>query len=337
MTDVESDSTHSIVIDLDAPMQQPLPELVFMDSAFAQAPFAQAPFTQAMGAASGRIGLVEYLARVHAAQRSGLPSLARHMGVGRGETLLICGGGPSMGDLATIKTIRALAQKGAKVWAVNKTHDFLLSKNIKPWAACLLDPMPWVADYIQKPRTDVLYAVASQCHADVFGRLHAYSPHLWHAGIDDVDGEGYPTDILQREYAGQDWLVVPGPTTVGLRSILVGYALGFRRFHLFGVDSSMRVLPDHSSCLHAYDKPRPSDAVEGWVSLRTKTGEQRFFTNSHMARQAQDFEDTMERIAEMVRTKAMQPIRVCVHGDGLLPALARCYGWHADQVDTLSP
>jgi|GEM_PF-6533781 len=279
-----------------------------------------------LGDVQGRIALPEYLARVHAAQQSGLPSLTRWMGAGDGRALMICGGGPSLADVAQIKAIRALAKKGGRVWAVNKTHDFMLGKGIVPWAACLLDPMPWVAGYIAKPRRGVLYAVASQCHADVFASLKGFAPHVWHAGIDAEDGRGYPLDVLRQNYPGQDWLVVPGPTTVGLRSIFVGYALGFRCFHLFGMDSSM-----HGGRLHAYAKARPPDACEGWVSLRTKDGEQKFYTNSHMARQALDFEETMERIAGLVRDKAMEPIRVIVHGAGLLPELAKCYGWHASQ------
>jgi Protein of unknown function DUF115 len=297
-------------IDLEAPMSMP----------------TLAPLNTTLGAVDGRIGLPEYVARVHAAMAAKHASLARHIGVGRGRALIICGGGPSIGDIAKLKAIRALAKKGGKIWAVNKTHDFLLSKGITPWAACLLDPMAWVANYISKPQRGVLYALASQCHADVFAALKGYAPHVWHAGIDAPDGTGYPTELLQRDYAGQDWLVIPGPTTVGLRSILVGYALGFRAFHLFGLDSSMR-----GAQLHAYAKAKPTDAPEGWVSLRTKAGTQKFFTNSHMARQALDFEETTERIAEMVRTKAMAPIRITVHGEGLLPELAKCYGWHASQ------
>jgi hypothetical protein len=288
--------------------------------------FDLAPLSAQLSAVCGRIDVGEYLTRVHDSMKHQWPSLARLMGVGRGKALLICGGGPSIGDMAQLKMIRALSKKGGKIWAVNKTHDFLLTKGLKPWAACLLDPMPWVAGYITKPQRGVIYALASQCHADVFAALKQFTLHVWHAGIDTDEAQGYPTEILRHAYAGDDWLVIPGPTTVGLRSILVGYALGFRDFHLFGLDSSMR-----GETLHAYAKPKPIDAPEGWVSLRTTTGTQKFYTNSHMARQALDFEETMERITDMVHSKTMEPIRMTVHGDGLLPELAKCYGWHAGQ------
>ncbi|MBL8643419.1 MAG: DUF115 domain-containing protein [Rhodospirillaceae bacterium] len=282
---------------------------------------------------AGRIDLVEYLSRVHNAMQRDLPSLADLRDSQRGGTLLICGGGPSIGDVVQIKAIRALAKKGAKVWAVNKTHDFLLTKGITPWAACLLDPMPWVAGYIRKPQKNTIYAVASQCDAGVFDALKRANVYVWHAGV-DYGGQGYPVSVLEAQYPGRDWLVVPGPTTVGLRSVLVGYALGFRHFHLFGLDSSMRVATGNAdqaaAKLHAYAKPKPADAPEGWVTLRASGADRNFFTNAHMARQALDFEETVENIGAMVKSGAMEPMTLAVHGEGLLPTLAGCYGWHVD-------
>ncbi|MCB2108706.1 MAG: DUF115 domain-containing protein, partial [Rhodobacteraceae bacterium] len=274
-------------------------------------PRGSAPLAQLLDATKGRIGLDDYLARVRTAMARPLPSLAQLIDSEKGGTLLICGGGPSIGDLAQLKTLRHLARKGGKVWAVNKTHDFLLTKGIVPWGACLLDPMPWVAGYIKRPRRDVKYFVASQCHGDVFSALKNANVYLWHAGI-DVDGEGYPVKLLAEEYPGCDWHVVPGPTTVGLRSIMVGYSLGFRTFHLFGCDSSLKV-GEGDARLYAYDKAKPKDAPERWVTLRTRAGDQRFLTNSHMARQTMDFEHMVDQIAAMVNQRQMEPIRIIVH------------------------
>jgi hypothetical protein len=287
------------------------------------------PLGQLLSSAGGRISFPDYCARVRASMARSLPSIAELKDSQRRGTLLVCGGGPSLGDLAQLRGLRALAAKGGKIWAVNKTHDFLLTKGLVSWGACLLDPMPWVAGYITRPRRDVRYFVASQCDPAVFDVLHGCPVYLWHAGI-DIEGEGHPVGLLSAEFPERDWYVVPGPTTVGLRSVLVGYALGFRVFHLFGLDSSMRTDTGHER-LYAYAKPKPRDAPEGWVTLRTRTGEERFFTNSHMARQALDFEQMAEQIAALVRSRQMEPVRIIVHGDGLLPTLAACYGWHADQ------
>jgi hypothetical protein len=318
--------------------EYPTPPTPVIDLACAAPPPAVGPrrlssLTSVLPAARGRIGIPEVLARVRWTMTLNLPSLVQIRQSRVDGALLICGGGPSIGDPDQLRRIRALKYRGGKIWAVNKTHDFLLSRGIVPWAACLLDPMPWVADYVARPRMDVIYAVASQCHPDVLARLKDYPVYLWHAGIDGDDGLGHPTPMLAREFADKEWLVIPGPTTVGLRSILVGYALGYRRFHLFGLDSSMRRQSTAAggTVLHAYAKAKPGDAAEGSITLRTKNREHRFFTNAHMARQVLDFEDMAERLAEMVRSRRIDPIRIVVHGDGLLPELAKCYGWHESQ------
>lgn len=114
------------------------------------APLVQ--LSQQVGGGAGRIDLSEVMARVHAAMARAAPSLAVLKDTQPNGTLIICGGGPSIGDVSQLKKIRALAKRGGKIWAVNKTHDYLLSKGITPWAGCLLDPMPWVAGYITKPQ-----------------------------------------------------------------------------------------------------------------------------------------------------------------------------------------
>ena len=61
-----------------------------------------------------------------------------------GQSIAICGGGPSLGY--TLHELRALQKKGAKVMAINRTHDFLLDLPkthnlpwVKPWAGILLE------------------------------------------------------------------------------------------------------------------------------------------------------------------------------------------------------
>ena len=89
---------------------------------------------------------------------------------------------------------------------------------------------------------------------------------------------------------------------------------------------------DGKTMLHAYPKPRPTDADEGVVTLTTKKGSFQFFTNSHMSRQALDFEDMCEQIADRVRKRHWEPIDIRVYGQGLLPAYAASIGLHADPL-----
>ena len=268
----------------------------------------------------GRLLFWEMVERTRKVMKRNLPDIFEYQNTGKG-TLLICGGGPSLAD--ELKTIRKLSKK-AKILACNKTHDYLIGRKIKPDYACLLDPKEWVKDYVQNPHRKGKYLVAGQCHPKVFDNLKGSEVILWHAGV-DYFGEEYPSKILYEEFRNRAWKVVPGPTRVGLRSVLVGYLLGYRDFRLFGFDSSLR-----EDKAHAYSKPKPPDAREGEVALKSKLGKEIFKTNSHMAKQCLDFEALLEKIGELIQMKAFDPINIQVYGEGLLPSLAAGYGLHAD-------
>ena len=247
----------------------------------------------------------------------------------RDGTLLICGGGPSLAD--DLDTIRDLRSQGAMVLSVNKTHDFLLSHGIKPDYHVLLDPMEWVADYVKEPIPGVKYLLASQCHRNVFKRLKAGDCYLWHAYA-DFYGQNYPAPLLEKEFRDKQWICIPGSTTVGMRSIYLGQAMSCRIYHLFGMDSSMVYDAEtKTGTLHAYAKKKPDDAKEGWAKLKTAAGIVEFYTNEHMARQVDDFDDALTQMAAMVRLKEIKAPYFTVHGTGLLPTYAATLGWHANQ------
>jgi len=268
----------------------------------------------------GRLLFWELIERTRAIMHRKLPDISQYKNTGKG-TLLICGGGPSLAD--ELKTIRKLSKK-AKVLSCNKTHDYLLKRKIKSDYTCLLDPKEWVKDYVANPVRRTRYLVAGQCHPMVFDKLKNYNVILWHGGV-DYYGEEFPTKILQKEFPERAWQTIAGGTTVGLRSVLVGYLLGYRDFRLFGFDSSLR-----EDKAHAYHKPKPYDAREGEVILQSKLGKETFKTNSHMARQCMDFEHMIEKIAGFIKAKRFDPIELKVYGTGLLPSLASGYGLHAD-------
>lgn len=263
----------------------------------------------------------ELVERVRAAIDYDMPELSEYRNKFHGQTALICGGGPSIAR--DIKTIRKLAKKGGKIWAVNKTHDWLISKALPPWGACLLDPKPRVADYIQKPKKKTLYFLASQCDPEVFKRFEKYNAVLWHAGVASYN-QFWPIPLLKAE-CKKPFSVIPGPTTVGLRSITLLYELGFRKFHLFGMDSSM----EHGK-LHAYPKDKMEGVGEKWVRLQQWRGHQDFYTNAHMAKQLLDFDSLTDDLAERMKARQIEPVDITVHGAGLLPSFAAKMGLHAD-------
>lgn len=245
-----------------------------------------------------------------------------------GGTLLICGGGPSIEK--DIENIKRLRSQGAYILSVNKTHDFLVKHGIKPDFHALLDPMDWVADYVSEPVEGVKYLIASQCHRSVFKRLKGADCYLWHA-YSDFYGVNYPAPLLEKEFSNKAWICIPGPTTVGMRAIYLGQAMGFRMYHLFGMDSSMKYdRATKTGQLHAYPKKKPDDAREGWAKLKTIHGIEEFYTNEHMARQVDDFDEALDQFAAMVRLKHIKAPHFTVWGEGLLPTYAATLGWHAD-------
>lgn len=253
-----------------------------------------------------------------------VPSFAKLRNTHLNGTLAVCGGGPSMAD--TIDELKELRRRGAYILSVNKTNDFLVDNGIVPDYHALLDPMDWVADYVKKPQARTKFLIASQCHRDVYRKLKGQNCYLWHCFC-DFYGVNYPSPILEKDYMHRDWISIPGPTTVGMRSVYLGQSMGFRYYHLFGMDSSMV-----DGKLHAYEKAKPTDAKEGWYGFYTQAGEQKFYSNEHMARQVSDFDDMMDQFALLVKEGRIKAPHFTVHGSGMLPTYAARYGWHASKA-----
>lgn len=285
----------------------------------------RARFLQSGG---GRIDRAEVRRRASAAMARGLPSF--HTCAPAARTWAIIGGGPSIAH--GLAAIRALKRQGAHIVSVNKSHDWLLDRGITPWGHVLLDPKDWVADYVKRPRKDVRYFVASQCHAATFDALKGFPVFLWHAGQDFPEGPE-PHGVLREKWPRQPWFVLPGATTVGLRALHLGHALGADRFHLFGLDSSRA-----GGRMHAYDKQEALDAGSGALALKYAGRKYIFDTNAHMARQQMDFDKFVEELPGHRAAGLLRPdFALTVHGSGLLPFYAAMIGLHADPACNADP
>lgn len=235
----------------------------------------------------------------------------------------VIGGGPSINDC--VAEIRELKRKGAAVVSVNKSHDWCLENGIVPWGHVMIDPMEWVADYVKRPRHDVRYFIGSQCHGSVFDALKGRQIYVVHGGQDFGD-DIEPREYLTAFWPNSDWTVIPGPTTVGLRTPLIGHCLGADEFHLFGLDSSRS-----AGKLHGYAKTEAPDATSGMQSLAYRGHVYKFDTNSHMQRQIVDFDEMIEGLPRNYETGVLRKgFSLVVHGSGLLPFYAAMLGLHAD-------
>lgn len=277
-----------------------------------------------LSANGGRIDRAEVRGRAGEAMLRNLPPHIRCPN--HAKEWVIVGGGPSIND--NVAQIRALKRRGANVVSVNKSHDWLLGHGITPWGHVLLDPMDWVAQYVQRPRHHVNYFIASQCHKDTFEALKGYPIFLWHAGQDFEEG-AEPASYLKEYWPTQPWYVVPGPTTVGLRALFLGNRLGPVRptkFHLFGFDSSRT-----NGKMHAYPKTEAPDARSGRLMVTRRGQRYVFDTNTHMARQWADFDKLVAEIPDhLAANRLPKGFTITMYGSGLLPFYAAGIRWHAD-------
>ena len=238
------------------------------------------------------------------------------------ETWLICGGGPSIGEKEHLRTLRELSRRSKfRIIALNRTHDFLLKMGIKPWAGVLLDPSPPVKTYMT-PVRGVKYFIASQCAPETLDVFEGAEKYLWHALA--TGAEQKPLSWKQKIHC------VAGDSTVGLRAIPFGYALGARRFHLFGFDSSYKDNDPTTKQMHAYDKPETKHKVVP-ITIPFPEGEKTYWTNEMMGRQAGEFQETLLRFEREIKMGRIEPAGIWVHGSGLIPDMARHYGLHWDQ------
>lgn len=220
----------------------------------------------------------------------------RHSGV----AVLVCGG-PSMKD--SLPQIRAQKARGARIITVNNALAYLVDRGITPDSHIMLDARPENAIFLKNAPKSVQYFLASQCHADVYDALKDHGVTVWHNMIGD---EGM-TDIL-AQYAAEKVIVpVPGGGTVGLRALNLIWFSGYRKIHVYGLDSSISG-DDH----HAYAQPM-NDGEETFTVVH---GGKKYTCAKWMARQAEEFQDQWQALQRA-------NVALFVHGTGLIPDIAK--------------
>ena len=208
-----------------------------------------------------------------------------------GLTMSVAGGGPSLAD--TYKELDGF------ICAVNGSLKFLLDREIKPGAsyACgICDAGEHIADMIVAD-SRVRYYVASTCDPSVFDKLSGCDVRLWHLTPDSLEHPEWFERRLNNSYNGR-WTAIGGGCTMGLRWLMLGYSLGFRKFHLHGLDSSFR-----DGATHAYpDRADKKDRIKVY-------GRE---TRPNFLAQVYDFFVSLETLS------SLEPTEITVHGDGLL-------------------
>lgn len=202
---------------------------------------------------------------------------------------VIVGGGPSAVDW--IDEIKARKGFGQTIFALNNAAKWLTEQGIEVDHQVIVDARESNAAFIGYAKHHML---SSQCHPSLF---KASPVSLWH--------QEYPEDMerfdscLPAEHPAHT--LIGGGTTVGLSAMVLAYALGYRKIHLYGYDSSYR----ESS--HAYPQHDPQQ-----VDCVATVAGKKFKTSLAMARQAELFPQLSDSLIDL-------GCLITIRGDGLLP------------------
>lgn len=217
-------------------------------------------------------------------------------------SFVIVGGGPSLHE--TIGSIKALDREGNRIVAMNDAADFLIENGVTPWGCVVWETHKAFWGPVTEKAVDIRYLVASRAHPDWCAYFRGRRIILWHC-LDNIG---------EREIAARfdpDPIMIAGGVASGLRSIEIGRVMGYRNFHIFGMDASK------GDASHAYaNRPAPSQLFQVCV------GGEVFDTHHSWVQSAVDFVDQVRAYSEKEK-KHGNPFRVCVHGRGLFQTMAK--------------
>lgn len=209
------------------------------------------------------------------------------------EKAIICGSGPSLAD--NLQKIEEFQDNGGKVFALNGAANYLFKNGIYPDCQIIMDAQPETIDLVGEAKE---YLFASQVDPSLFDKVDAT---LWHStyGEKAVDEqEGFPSH-------DDDYCLIGAAATVGNTSLVLLYSLGYREFHIFGMDSSHR-----GNKGHAFPQPMNDGDPCTIVTFNNK----RYTCSFTMRLQIDTFINRARQLQD-------QGCKINVYGDGLLPEI----------------
>lgn len=239
----------------------------------------------------------EVVKHIISAYSRGLPAFAPTEKAHNNHAVL-CGSGPTIKEF--VEEIRAHKERKHNIVSLNASHDYLISNGIIPNVHVSVDPRARIIKGFRQLKDDICYLIASQCHPGIFEHLKDHRVYLWNS---------YSAEL--HEFANkQGWKgfgMVHGGTTAGLRAIVLLYLMGYRRFHLYGMDCS-------------FEKERNIDGTMPKNHERIKINGRDFLTDRQMMAQAME----MGKVAQQTPGAKYK-----CYGDTLMAAIikaGRTYG-----------
>lgn len=218
-----------------------------------------------------------------------------------GEALLI-GGGPSLTE--SLAEIAIRQQNGHKIFATNGTYQYLRDAGIIPDFAVIIDARPENVKFADGADERTIFYLASQCDSALF----AAAPNvvLMHMNYADRPLESM-VPKTSNEQSMVRTAIIGGGSTVGIISLSLAHTLGYRKFHLYGMDSSYKEA-EH----HAYEQR----LNEGERVLEVEAEGRQFRAAPWMIQQVNEFQFLASLMAN-------EGCVINVRGDGLLPHVAQ--------------
>lgn len=206
---------------------------------------------------------------------------------------VVCGSGPSLND--HMDKVRALrADPNVDVFALNGCAAHLDNNGLRPDYQVIADARERTAELVGPAREHLF---ASQVHPACFER--APDARIWHFDNGDMESQLPP---YERSYA-----LIGAAGSVGNCALGLAWAMGYRRFELFGYDSSHR---DNRS--HAFYQPMNDFEPYGRFPFNGKD----YLCSYTMRSQVGMF-------MLIARELMQEGCTLTVHGDGILPDMWR--------------
>jgi hypothetical protein len=138
---------------------------------------------------------------------------------------IICGAGPSLGD--TVEQVRQQQEAGGKIFASNSACAYLISQWMAVDYQSILDPHPSMADDMAEAGCHLIASFADPSLFKI-----SRNPVLWHPLTDWIE------DLIPE--GRSNFTFIGGGITVTNSSLCLAYTMGYREFHVHGMDSSHR-------------------------------------------------------------------------------------------------
>lgn len=215
-----------------------------------------------------------------------------------GEHVAIVGGGPSVKD--NLEDIRARKAAGQTIASLNGAYHYLVRHGIEPDWQIVMDPRAEEENvrFVRGVHAKRLF-LSSQCDPSLFEAVNGSAVTVFHnathIAVDSIEPQGRPMHLIG------------GGSYVGLAAMALAYCEGYRNFHLYGYDSSYS-----DGQHHAYEQK----LNDGQNVLDVHVAGRDFKCASWMVSQVEQFQDT-------ARTLANAGCLITVHGDGMLPHVAK--------------